>query len=319
MVGVIIPAYKALDTIRDTLDSLVVQTKKDFMTIPVIDGDGLDYSEIWEEYKNRGLNIKPIVLKENGGPGVARQAGIDAAAMCTYLIFCDADDLLLPQAVKTLSREIMVNNGDILKCNFIIEESNASNRIVNALKTPVQWMHGTIYRRQYLVDNDIRFLPNIRYCEDSYFNLVAHCCAEKDLRLEEPVYLWRENLNSITHTFGNSENRFRQTLDQYVPGQALAIQKIYEIKGEMPPASLAATIFNIYQYTQLSSFYKIDGHVNDKYFEPLKENEKFQAAIISPEFWIAAQDVVRPCIKEDDNLIFFRQNFPDFIEEFLKK
>ena len=49
MVGVIIPAYKALDTIRDTLDSLVVQTKKDFMTIPVIDGDGLDYSEIWKE------------------------------------------------------------------------------------------------------------------------------------------------------------------------------------------------------------------------------------------------------------------------------
>lgn len=50
MVGVIIPLYKALDTIRDTLDSLVVQTKKDFITIPVVDGDDIDYSEIWKEY-----------------------------------------------------------------------------------------------------------------------------------------------------------------------------------------------------------------------------------------------------------------------------
>ena len=319
MVGVIIPTYKSLETLPATFDSLVAQTKKDFITIPVIDGDGLDYSEIFKEYERRGLKIKPVILKENGGPGMARQAGIDAAEMCTYLIFCDSDDIMLPQAVKTLSREIMVNQGDILKCNFIIEETNASNRIVDALKSPVQWMHGTIYRRQYLVDKGIRFLPEIRYCEDSYFNLVAHCCADKDLRLDEPVYLWRENKNSITHTFGDSANRFRQTLDQYVPGQALAIQKIYEIKGEMPAASLAATVFNIYQYTQLSSFYKIDGHINDKYFEPLKENEKFQKAITSPDFWIASQEVVKPYIKEDENLVFFRQNFPDFIEEFLKK
>lgn len=319
MVGVIIPLYKALDTIRDTLDSLVVQTKKDFITIPVVDGDNIDYSEIWEEYGNRGLNIKPIVLKENGGPGVARQAGIDAAAMCTYLIFCDADDLLLPQAVKTLSREIMVNNGDILKCNFIIEESNASNRIVDALKTPVQWMHGTIYRRQFLVDKNIRFLPNIRYCEDSYFNLVAHCCAEKDLRLEEPVYLWRENKNSITHTFGDSKNRFIQTFTQYIPGQLLAIQKILEIKGEMAIPSLCATIFNVYQYMQLSKFYDVDPHELDQYFEVLKNNEKFQKDITTPEFWVESQNIVRPCMQEDNNLIYFKQNFPDFIEEFLKK
>ena len=319
MVGVIIPVYNALDTITNALDSLVAQTKKEFITIPVVDADGNDYSEIWKEYERRGLNIKPIVREENGGPGAARQTGIDAAEMCTYLIFCDADDLMLPQAVATLSREIMVNNGDILKCNFIIEEKNASNRIVDALKTPVQWMHGTVYRRQYLIDNDIRFLPGIRYCEDSYFNLVAHCCAEKDLRLDEPVYLWRENPNSITHTFGDSRNRFIQTFTQYIPGQLLAVKKIIEIKGEMPAPSLCATLFNVYQYMQLSKFYDVNPRDIDEYFEPLRNNEKFQEEITLPEFWAESQQIVRPCMQEDNNLIYFKQNFPDFIEEFLKK
>ena len=42
------------------------------MVIPSIDGDGEDYSEIFNEYERRGLHIFPINAKENGGPGIAR-------------------------------------------------------------------------------------------------------------------------------------------------------------------------------------------------------------------------------------------------------
>ena len=71
MVELGIPVYKARDTIRDTLNSLVAQTRKRFITCLSIDGDGEDYSDIIKEYQDRGLNIR-VIEGENGGPGMAR-------------------------------------------------------------------------------------------------------------------------------------------------------------------------------------------------------------------------------------------------------
>ena len=73
MTNVIIPLYKSHKTLPKLLDSLVAQTKPMFMVTLVNDSDGLDYTEIVNEYKRRGLHISYIVTPENGGPGNARQ------------------------------------------------------------------------------------------------------------------------------------------------------------------------------------------------------------------------------------------------------
>lgn len=41
------------------------------------------------------------------------------------------------------------------------------------------WLHGKIYRIDFLKDNDIRFLDSIKYNEDAYFNLVAAFLAKR--------------------------------------------------------------------------------------------------------------------------------------------
>ena len=123
MVAIIIPIYKSRDTLSAALDSLVSQTKKTFMVIPSIDGDGENYDDLFEEYEKRGLHIYPIYSKENCGPGIARQRGIDAAEMCKYLMFLDADDMLLPRAVEVLTHEIEVKNADIVAGTFLSEQS----------------------------------------------------------------------------------------------------------------------------------------------------------------------------------------------------
>ena len=150
MVAIIIPIYKSRDTLPTALDSLVSQTKKTFMVIPSIDGDGENYDDLFEEYEKRGLHIYPIYSKENCGPGIARQRGIDAAKMCKYLMFLDADDMLLPRAVEVLTHEIEVKNADIVAGTFLNEQSPGIAEIYDAHEKGITWLHGKIYRREYL-------------------------------------------------------------------------------------------------------------------------------------------------------------------------
>ena len=112
IVDVIIPTYKARETLPKALDSLVAQTKKLFIVTIIQDGDGEDYSDIIEEYRRRGLQLFLISLKENKGPGGARQAGIDANKMCDYLMFLDADDMLMPRAIEILYHEAKHERGN---------------------------------------------------------------------------------------------------------------------------------------------------------------------------------------------------------------
>ena len=105
IVDVIIPTYKARETLPKALDSLVAQTKKMFLVTIVQDCDGEDYGDIIEEYKRRGLVIRWVPLTENVGPGGARQAGMDSDLMSEYFMFLDSDDMYTPRAIEILSRD----------------------------------------------------------------------------------------------------------------------------------------------------------------------------------------------------------------------
>ena len=84
MVNVIIPTYKARDTLPKALDSLVAQTKKTFVVTIVQDGDGEDYSDIISEYRKRGLGIRILIL-DTRGDIIDVTHGSSIAALYEYL------------------------------------------------------------------------------------------------------------------------------------------------------------------------------------------------------------------------------------------
>ena len=138
MVEVGIPVWHARDTLCKCLDSLVAQTLDRFITCLSIDCDGEDYSDIIEIYRARGLKIRIINGKENGGPGAARQRIIDTT-QCDYLIFMDADDMLMPRAVEVLSQHMKVNNFDIMRSGFIREEKNKRDLFIPQDSSIITW------------------------------------------------------------------------------------------------------------------------------------------------------------------------------------
>ena len=277
MLKIIIPVYKARATLPKTLDSLVAQTKSMFLVTLVQDCDNEDYSDIIEEYRRRGLKIEIMTLNENGGPGVARQAGMDNDQMCDYFMFVDSDDMLTPMAVDILYREAKKRKADVVTSDIFKEETHQGGLLMDWEHTPCTWTHGKIYSASYLRENNIRFPIDIRLNEDSYFNLVAINSTQNKFGIHHVTYIWRDNPNSLTRCESPTDF-FKRSWKQYIKSQVYGLTDIGIICKEIDVQLIARTLLNIYYHCMTATYLKLD--TNIQILSELKNNIAIQNAFI---------------------------------------
>ena len=99
LVSIIIPNYNYARYLRIAIDSALAQTYAPVEVIVVDDGSTDNSRAVIESYGDR---ITPIV-KANGGHGSALNAGF-AASRGEIVIFLDADDELMPDAVEQVMK-----------------------------------------------------------------------------------------------------------------------------------------------------------------------------------------------------------------------
>lgn len=98
--AVIMPAYNAGQYIEKAVRSILAQSFTDLRLIVVDDGSSDDTAEILRRIRREDSRLLPISVP-NGGPARARNRGLDAVETGTeYVMFADADDELLPDAVE---------------------------------------------------------------------------------------------------------------------------------------------------------------------------------------------------------------------------
>lgn len=97
-VSVIIPTCNRKDLVRQAIESVCVQTFKDFEIVLIDDGstDGTG-----QEISALGDKRIRYFGKENGGVSSARNLGLQKATG-TYVTFLDSDDLFVPDYLKTM-------------------------------------------------------------------------------------------------------------------------------------------------------------------------------------------------------------------------
>jgi glycosyltransferase involved in cell wall biosynthesis len=98
LVSVIVPAFNAATNIRQTLDSVRVQTYQTFEVIVVDDGSADGTSDIVEEFVRADSRFR-LVRQENRGVGDARNVGI-RSARGKYIAPLDADDFWYPEKLE---------------------------------------------------------------------------------------------------------------------------------------------------------------------------------------------------------------------------
>jgi len=99
MISVIVPTFNRPEMLKETLDSILNQTYKDF-EIVVVNDAGVDVEDMVAE-KNHGGNIIHIKHSTNKGLAGSRNTGINAANG-KYIAYLDDDDIFYPEHLKTL-------------------------------------------------------------------------------------------------------------------------------------------------------------------------------------------------------------------------
>ena len=89
--SIIIPVFNRPDEVKELLDTLILQTYKDFEIIIVEDGSQISSEQVVNQYAT-ALNIK-YFSKPNEGPGLTRNYGSERASG-NYFIFFDSDCLI---------------------------------------------------------------------------------------------------------------------------------------------------------------------------------------------------------------------------------
>lgn len=114
-VTVIIPAYNAEKTIKNTIESVYRQTFQDVQIIVVNDGSTDGTLGILSGYSDRdNLNL---INQENQGVSAARNAGI-RNALGKYVFFLDSDDFIGYNVLESLYRFAEEKQLELVACEF---------------------------------------------------------------------------------------------------------------------------------------------------------------------------------------------------------
>ena len=263
-IDVIIPAYNVADEILfRCLASIACQDIVKELEVTIVDDASTtqNYKAVADNFKSI-MKINILRYEKNGGPGVARQYGIDHTSN-GYMTFIDADDTFNGAfALKALRNAIEMNNG--LYCMSVGAFDEVHEEGLNPGEGPILlaheqdmvWMFGKLYRRSFIDKYKIHFHKTSRANEDNGFNtMIRLCCNEQEQInfIAAHVYYWHENPNSITrandcqYSYGGSD---RDSFYGYVENMIFAIK---EAKKRNPYNGFITMwavncMLNIYEY-----------------------------------------------------------------------
>lgn len=196
----LIPQYKETDeVIKPLLDSVALQQNINFNDIGVIivnDGSNVKLTK-------KFLNSYPFQIKyyqaPHRGVSATRQYALDRAT-AEYVMFCDADDMFFNMCgLWIIFREMDLGVFDSLTSVFVEETRNPETGETFYINREGDstFVHGKVHRRQYLIEKDIRWNPNLTIHEDSFFNIQCGALSQNVKYCQSPFYLWKWRDDSV--------------------------------------------------------------------------------------------------------------------------
>lgn len=174
---ILIPQYKETEKIiKPLLDSIEVQQNVDLQNEVgvIIVNDGTDVHLTQKFFDRYSFPIE-YYLNEHKGVSATRNACLDYAK-ADYVMFCDADDMFYNACgLYIIFREIDNGGFDSLVSAFIEESRELQSKTPLYINHEMDstFVHGKVHRRQYLIDNNIRWNEKLTIHEDSYFNCLC--------------------------------------------------------------------------------------------------------------------------------------------------
>lgn len=129
--SIVVPVYNVKFYVRECVDTLIKQIEEsdaDTEIILVDDGSTDGSERICDDYEEKHNEYIRVIHKPNGGLLSARRAGF-AVAKGEYIINCDSDDVLLPNALVNITQSLIKTNADVLFYNAELIMKDGDHRI----------------------------------------------------------------------------------------------------------------------------------------------------------------------------------------------
>lgn len=227
LISIIIAAYNAEKFLHACLSSIIKQNAPDLEILIINDGSTDTTDKIATNYQNKYDNIR-VITQCNQGVSQARNTGIEKASG-KYLFFVDADDQLLPNAIKRIREKISVTKADYIMINYQV--ANAKGEVISksvlrffeeqfpkkevegreALKLLFEakishWSWEIIVKRTLYLQNKILFPVGQRYGEDFGTTFKLLFFSEKVAFVYEYAYQYSQISTSAMHTPRTSDS-----------------------------------------------------------------------------------------------------------------
>ena len=223
-ITVVIPMYNCSEYVSDVLPMFADQSFHDFEVICVIDGATDNTEELVKKFCDNDERFS-YAVRENGGPGAARNKGLEMARG-KYIIFSDADDEYSPEYLKKLYETAVKHDAQIVVSRFVERDSsidadnirgfdneNLYENIVyshkgidNLFKVFSARVTNKLFNLGFVRANGLVF-PNIRVSEDAYFSYATLSIAERIVVIYDTLHTYRLHINQ--NSLSTNRLRFR--------------------------------------------------------------------------------------------------------------
>jgi glycosyltransferase involved in cell wall biosynthesis len=111
LLSVVVPVYNAADLVEESLQSVLDQQYRNIELIVVDDGSTDDSLAVVRAFADRNRRVT-VLSQPNGGVGVARRTGTDAATG-EYLTFVDSDDTVTRTGIQVAMDGLRRSGSDV--------------------------------------------------------------------------------------------------------------------------------------------------------------------------------------------------------------
>ena len=275
LVSIIIPVYRAAETLPVCLAQLKAQTYRPLQLVFIDDcspDDGLAYLERERSgLEASGIEVTILHHKVNRGVAVARNTGLNAA-QGEYIYSVD-DDLLQPTAIGTLVQVAEESQADIVGCEYLLQDGTSQRPITQPdVKTGkkafaqicygrMKWNLWLFLLRRSLIEQlpTLRFLPGENMGEDLMLMGKLLQRAGRVAIVHQPFYTYVRSDSQITNTYRPEHwqqvQANVQELERYLAQQASmeSLELIHYLKLNLKLPLLLS--HNAQDYERWSSMY----------------------------------------------------------------
>jgi len=231
-------------------DMLALQRNIDFKDIGVIVVSDGEESRLPDElFKDYPYDVVNLTIPHAGVSG-ARNAGIDVATeQAEWVMICDFDDTFLSvNAVHILLTAAKDEKKKMYWSHFMEEiKARDGNMIYHSHERDYIFIHGKMFRTDWLQKEHLRFNPKLTLHEDVFFNTLTQAVAldEEIGEIKGSIYLWCWCDTSVSRQY---DNWLIRTYDHQIR-QRIAIAE--ELKQRNLPEALDLTVVK----TVIDSYY----------------------------------------------------------------